>query len=117
MILASRRWSRSCMIFLRLQRCRRFEFLPDFRYPRYTREIFVRENQNSSSTSEMICPISRAPTIAPRSNSLKSLLPAIVAAVTYRMRLGRLDFSGSWNLGRLLRSISGYRLGMILQSL
>ncbi|GFU04278.1 hypothetical protein TNCV_863841 [Trichonephila clavipes] len=28
----------------------------------------------------------------------------------------RLDLTGSWNLGRLLRSISGTRLGLVLQS-
>ncbi|GFX95243.1 uncharacterized protein TNCV_848341 [Trichonephila clavipes] len=68
----SRRWSRSCMIFFRPQRCHRFDVLPDSRYPRYTREMVVGENPNSVATSEMLWPISRAPPITPRSNSLKS---------------------------------------------
>ncbi|GBM70675.1 hypothetical protein AVEN_270782-1 [Araneus ventricosus] len=72
MILVSRRWSRYCMIFFRPQRCRRFDVLPDSRYSRYTREMIVRENPNFIATSEMLCPLSRAPTITPRSNSLKS---------------------------------------------
>ncbi|GBM11721.1 hypothetical protein AVEN_156172-1 [Araneus ventricosus] len=53
MILVSRRWSRSCMIFFRPQRCRRFDVLPDSRYSRYTREMVVPENPNFIATSEM----------------------------------------------------------------
>ncbi|GFT90074.1 uncharacterized protein TNCV_3102491 [Trichonephila clavipes] len=53
MILVSRRWSRSCIIFLRPQRCCRFDVLPDSRYPRYTREMVVRENPNSVATLEI----------------------------------------------------------------
>ncbi|GBO41021.1 hypothetical protein AVEN_265598-1, partial [Araneus ventricosus] len=67
MILVSRRWFRSCMIFFRPQRCRRFDVLPDSGYSRYTREMVVRENPNFIATSEMLCPISRAPTITPLS--------------------------------------------------
>ncbi|GBM50338.1 hypothetical protein AVEN_142347-1 [Araneus ventricosus] len=72
MILVSRRSSRSCMIYFRPQRCRRFDDLQDSRYSRYTREMVVRENPNFIASSEMLCPISRVPTITPRSNSLKS---------------------------------------------
>ncbi|GFX23784.1 uncharacterized protein TNCV_3597261 [Trichonephila clavipes] len=54
------------------QRCRRFDVFPDSRYSRYTRAIVVLENPNFIATSEMLCPISRVPTITPRSNSLKS---------------------------------------------
>ncbi|GBM34655.1 hypothetical protein AVEN_122050-1 [Araneus ventricosus] len=71
MILVSCRWSRSCMIFFRPQRCRRFDILPDSRYSRYTLEMGVRENPNFIATSEILWPICRAPTITPRSNSLK----------------------------------------------
>ncbi|GBM87894.1 Long-chain fatty acid transport protein 1 [Araneus ventricosus] len=46
MILVSRRWSRSCTIFFRPQRCRRFDVLPDSRYSRYTREMVVDELSN-----------------------------------------------------------------------
>ncbi|GFT50557.1 uncharacterized protein TNCV_551551 [Trichonephila clavipes] len=72
MILVGRRWSRSCMIFFRPQRCRRFDVLPDSRYSRYIREMFAHENPNSIAPSELLYPISRAPTITPRSNSRKS---------------------------------------------
>ncbi|GBN97244.1 hypothetical protein AVEN_56478-1 [Araneus ventricosus] len=58
MILVSRRWSRSCVIFFRPQRCRRFAVLPDSRYSRYTREMVERENPNFIATSEMLCLIS-----------------------------------------------------------
>ncbi|GBM98117.1 hypothetical protein AVEN_28680-1 [Araneus ventricosus] len=34
-VLVSRRWSRSCMIFFRPQRCRRFDVLLDSRYSVY----------------------------------------------------------------------------------
>ncbi|GFT00949.1 uncharacterized protein TNCV_4053731 [Trichonephila clavipes] len=61
MILVSRRWTRSCMIFFRTQRCRRFHVLPDSRYSRYTREMTVHENPNLIATSEMLYHISRAP--------------------------------------------------------
>ncbi|GFX51700.1 uncharacterized protein TNCV_5014031 [Trichonephila clavipes] len=53
-ILVSRHWSRSCMIFFWPQRCRTFDDLPDSRYLRYTREMVVRENQNSIVTSEVV---------------------------------------------------------------
>ncbi|GFW19548.1 uncharacterized protein TNCV_1604401 [Trichonephila clavipes] len=43
MILVSRRWSRSCMIFFQPQRSRRCDILPDSRYSRYTHEMVVRE--------------------------------------------------------------------------
>ncbi|GFX32041.1 uncharacterized protein TNCV_4098911 [Trichonephila clavipes] len=66
----SRLMTRSCMIFFRPQRCCRFDVLPDSRYSRYTREMVARENPNFIITSEMLCPISRAPTVTPRSNSL-----------------------------------------------
>ncbi|GFV62704.1 uncharacterized protein TNCV_901591 [Trichonephila clavipes] len=56
----------------RPQICRKFDVLPDSRYSRYTREMIVLENPNFIATSEMLCPISRAPAIKPRSNSLKS---------------------------------------------
>ncbi|GFU83577.1 uncharacterized protein TNCV_4218371 [Trichonephila clavipes] len=59
MILASRRWFRSCIVFFRQQRCRRFDVLPDSRYSRHIREMVVRENPNFIATSEMLCPISR----------------------------------------------------------
>ncbi|GFY11696.1 uncharacterized protein TNCV_1528891 [Trichonephila clavipes] len=72
MILVRRHWFRSCMIFFRPQRCRRFDILPDSRYPRYTHEMVVRENPNSIAMKEMLCPISLASTITPRSNSLKN---------------------------------------------
>ncbi|GFS90717.1 hypothetical protein TNCV_3771401 [Trichonephila clavipes] len=42
MILVSRRWSHSCMIFFQPQRCRRFDVLSDSRNSRYTREMVVR---------------------------------------------------------------------------
>ncbi|GFY03728.1 hypothetical protein TNCV_3666381 [Trichonephila clavipes] len=60
----------------------RFYVLPDSRYSRYTREMVILENPNFIATSEMLCPICRAPIITPRSNFFKSRLPAIVAAVT-----------------------------------
>ncbi|GFW33948.1 uncharacterized protein TNCV_3590331 [Trichonephila clavipes] len=72
MILVSRRWSSFCMIFFRQQRCCRFDVLPDSRYSRYTREMALRENPDFIATSEMLCPISRAPAVTPRSNSLMS---------------------------------------------
>ncbi|GFW36607.1 uncharacterized protein TNCV_1956071 [Trichonephila clavipes] len=56
------------MIFFQPQRCRRYDVLSDSQYSRYTREIVVRGNPNFIATSEMLCPISRAPTIAPHSN-------------------------------------------------
>ncbi|GFX48579.1 uncharacterized protein TNCV_584761 [Trichonephila clavipes] len=68
MILVSGRWLRSGMIFFLPQRCRRFDILSD---SRYAREMVVRENTNSITTSDMLCPISRVPTVAPSSNSLK----------------------------------------------
>ncbi|GFX90537.1 uncharacterized protein TNCV_4335401 [Trichonephila clavipes] len=72
MILVSRRWSRSCMFFFQPQRCHRFDVLPDSRYSRYTHEMVVGENRNYFATAEMLCSISRSPTITPRSNSFKS---------------------------------------------
>ncbi|GFX36334.1 uncharacterized protein TNCV_4932471 [Trichonephila clavipes] len=60
----------SCMTFFRSQRCRRFDALPDSRYSWYTREMIVRENPNCITTSEMLCPISRAPAITRRSLKL-----------------------------------------------
>ncbi|GFV38938.1 long-chain fatty acid transport protein 1 [Trichonephila clavipes] len=48
MILVSRRWSRSCMIFFRLPRYSVFDVLPDSRYLRYTRKMVVSKIQNSS---------------------------------------------------------------------
>ncbi|GFU08326.1 hypothetical protein TNCV_932321 [Trichonephila clavipes] len=44
------RQSRSCMIFSRPQRCRRFDGLPDSGYSRYTPEMAVRENPNFIAT-------------------------------------------------------------------
>ncbi|GFU05176.1 DDE_3 domain-containing protein [Trichonephila clavipes] len=46
----------------RPQRCRRFDVLPDSRYSRYIREMVVLENPNLIATTEMLCPVSRAPT-------------------------------------------------------
>ncbi|GFT53223.1 uncharacterized protein TNCV_4233201 [Trichonephila clavipes] len=69
MILVSHRWSRSCTIFSGSSDVVDL-LLPDSRCSRYTREMVVRENPNFITTSEMLCPISRAPNIAPRSNSL-----------------------------------------------
>ncbi|GFX34983.1 uncharacterized protein TNCV_2329231 [Trichonephila clavipes] len=56
MIIVISRWSLSYMIFFRPQRCRRFDVLPDSRYPQYTVEMFVNENPNFIATSKMICP-------------------------------------------------------------
>ncbi|GFW58091.1 uncharacterized protein TNCV_2742371 [Trichonephila clavipes] len=68
----------------RPQQCRKFDVLPDPRYPRYTCEMAVREIPNFIPSSELLCPISHAPAITPRLNSLKSLQQMIiVAAVTY----------------------------------
>ncbi|GFY07427.1 uncharacterized protein TNCV_5086121 [Trichonephila clavipes] len=54
MILVSHRWSRSCMIFFRPQRRRRFGVLLDSQFSRCTREVVVRENPNFITTSEWI---------------------------------------------------------------
>ncbi|GFY27198.1 uncharacterized protein TNCV_2068191 [Trichonephila clavipes] len=72
MILVSRHWSRSCIFFSRSQRCCGFDVLSDSRYSRYTCEMVIRKNPSSIATLKMICPISRAPTIPARSNSLES---------------------------------------------
>ncbi|GBL93637.1 hypothetical protein AVEN_25632-1 [Araneus ventricosus] len=69
MILVSRRWSRSCIIFSGRSDCHRFDVLPDSRYSRYTREMVERENPNFIATSEMLCLVSCVPTITPLSNS------------------------------------------------
>ena len=47
-ILFSRRWSRSCRIFLRPQRSRRYYVLPDSRYSRRTLEMVIWKIPNAS---------------------------------------------------------------------
>ncbi|GFS86236.1 uncharacterized protein TNCV_661071 [Trichonephila clavipes] len=61
----SRRCPRSCMVFIHPQRCHRFVILSDFRYPRYSCEIVACEKPNFIATPQMLCPISRAPTMTP----------------------------------------------------